>query len=135
MDCRRRRKQKIANSAALQRYLAEAVWLPTALLPSAKLNWSEIDENRALATLTESGTTVLLEFRINEAGETTEVFSPARFRAARGAFITTPWSGRFWNYQERNGIKIPMEGEVEWHLPDGRLPYWRGRIIEIGYDP
>ena len=30
------------NSGALHRYLAEAVWYPTALLPSANLRWSAI---------------------------------------------------------------------------------------------
>ena len=34
----------------------------------------------------------------------------------------------------RHGILIPLEGEVAWILPDGRRPYWRGRIREIDYE-
>lgn len=34
------------NTGALQRYLAEAVWFPTALLPSAGVQWLGIDNNR-----------------------------------------------------------------------------------------
>jgi hypothetical protein len=46
------------------RYLAEAVWLPTALLPVNGVRWSPIDENRALATLQgDDDVSVSLEFR------------------------------------------------------------------------
>lgn len=127
-------KKTELNSAALQRYLAEAAWFPTALLPSENLVWSEIDENRALATLTESGTTVSLEFRFNKAGEITEVFSPARFREVEGEFLETPWLGRFRNYKERNGMLIPTVGEVEWQLTTGSLPYWRGQLTDTEYE-
>lgn len=122
------------NEAALQRYLAEAVWFPTALLPSENLKWSAIDENRALATLTDSGTTVSLEFRFNEQGENTGVFTPNRFREVNGEYVPTPWEARVWNYRERGGIMIPSEGEVEWHLPEGKLPYWKGSINDAEYD-
>jgi hypothetical protein len=57
------------NSGSLHRYLAEAVWYPTALLPSAKLRWSAVDNRRALATLTEDGVTVSLEFRFADTGQ------------------------------------------------------------------
>ena len=29
---------------------------------------------------------------------------------------------------------IPLHGEVAWLLPDGLLPYWRGRITDISYE-
>ena len=120
-------------SAALQRYMAEAVWFPTALLPSDKLSWSQIDENRALATLTESGTTASLEFRFNTKGEITEVFSPDRFREVNGEFVPTPWGGRFGKYEEHGGMLIPVSGEVEWQVPEGAMPYWRGKVTEVEY--
>ena len=37
--------------ASLQRYFAEARWVPTALLPSERVVWTTIDDSRALATL------------------------------------------------------------------------------------
>src|SRR5437879_2189424 len=39
-------------SGALHRYLAEAVWLPTALLPSQGVAWTALDDSSARATLT-----------------------------------------------------------------------------------
>ena len=122
-------------SGALQRYLAESAWQPSALLPSKNLKWESIDENRALATLTDSGVTVSLEFTFNEKGEIVGAFSPARFREINGEYKPFPWAGRFWNYQERGGMMIPIEGEVEWQMPERKLPYWRGRVAEVIYEP
>ena len=120
-------------SSALMRFLAESAWLPTALLPNENLKWSSIDDNRALATLIDAGVTVSLEFEFNETGEIIGIFSPERFREYQGEYKPFPWAGRFWDYQERNGLRIPMQGEVEWQMPEGRAPYWKGRIIEAEY--
>jgi len=125
---------KELDAGTLQRYLAEAVWFPTALLPRAGVKWSAMDGDRASATLTDSGTTVSLEFRFNEAGEITEVFSPGRYREVNGEYELTPWAGRFRSYEERGGMLIPVEAEVEWRLRDGSFPYWKGRIVEVEYD-
>ena len=122
------------NAGALQRYLAEAVWFPTALLPSAGVKWSEMDNNRALATLTDSNTTVSLEFHFNDAGEITGVFTPGRYRKVNGKYELTPWAGHFRNYEARDGIRIPVEGVVEWQLPGGSFTYWKGRIVKVEYD-
>lgn len=119
---------------ALLRYLAEAVWLPTALLPSTRLAWSPIDGNRALATMTDAGTTVSLEFRFNDAGEVVSVYTPGRYRAVDGGYELTPWGGQHRSYEERDGMWIPTEAEVEWHPPDGSLSVWNGKIVEAEYD-
>jgi len=122
------------NESALQRYLAEAAWIPTALLPGQGVQWSEIDDNSALATLTDSGITVSLEFEFNEIGEITGVYTPGRYREVNGEYELTPWTGSFRKYEDRHGIRLPLEGEVEWQLPEGSLPYWKGQITEIQYD-
>lgn len=125
--------EKLAQGALL-RFLAESVWLPTALLPRENLQWSPIDENRALAILTDSGVTVSLEFIFGEKGEITGIFSPSRFKEVDGEYKKFPWAGRFWSYEERGGMMIPIEGEVEWQMPEGAEPYWRGRIVEAEFD-
>jgi len=32
-------------------------------------------------------------------------------------------------------MKIPLEGEVGWVLPEGYQPYWRGEILLATYEP
>jgi hypothetical protein len=122
------------NEATLQRYLAEAVWLPTALLPGGGVTWSGIDNRTALATLTDSGTSASLEFQFNALGEITAVSTSGRYREVNGQYELTPWTGRFRRYEERGGICIPVEAEVAWQLPGGMFTYWQGRIIDVAYD-
>jgi hypothetical protein len=52
------------NSGTLLRYLAEAVWYPTALLPESGIIWTAINDDAALATLTDGEISVSLEFRL-----------------------------------------------------------------------
>ncbi len=71
---------------------------------------------------------VSLEFRFNDAGEITEVFTPARFYGTGGEYKTLPWLCRLSNYEERGGMMIPIEGEAEWQMPEGAAPYFKGQI-------
>jgi hypothetical protein len=118
----------------LLRYLAEAVWYPTAFLPGQGVHWTEINENSARATLTDAGTTVSLEFLFGPDGLVESMYAAARPRLVNGAVTRTPWRVRVWAYEVRNGVRIPMEGEVTWVLPEKSYPYWRGRIITVGYE-
>jgi hypothetical protein len=124
------------NMGALQRYLAEAPWLPTALLPSDSLKWSAIDEQRALAMFTDSGLTVSLDFRFNIAGEITGVFTPGRYREVGGGYELTPWAGyhRGRGYEKHDGMRIPVKGEVEWQPSIGPLPYCKLKIVGVKYE-
>jgi len=122
------------NSGALHRYLAEAVWYPTALLPSADLRWSAIDDNRALATLTNGGVTVSLEFRFNTAGEVVGISTPARWGTFDGRYKQVPWEGHFRNYVNRGGMIVPSEGEVGWYLEDTWRSVWKGTVTQATYE-
>lgn len=118
----------------LMRFLAESAWYPTALLPSQGVRWEPIDNMSARATLADGATIVSLDFRFDTEGLVSSVRSAARHRTVNGVLVATPWQGRFWDYEIRNGMRIPLQGEVAWELPDGLWPYWRGRISEITYD-
>jgi hypothetical protein len=118
-------------AGALHRYLAEAVWLPTALLPSEGVTWSPIDDRRARATITAGDTTVSLDFTFGADGLVQSVFTSARMRDVDGRAFPTPWQGRFTRYEERDGMKIPVESEVEWLLPEGPQVYWRGELTDV----
>ena len=122
------------DAAALQRYLAEAVWLPTALLPSQGVSWSPLTDRSARASLSVGSVTVTLDFRFGPDSLVESVFTTSRFRAAGGSNVATPWEGRFARYEERNGLRVPTEAEVAWLLPDKRLTYWRGSPSEIRYE-
>lgn len=122
-------------AGALQRYLAEAPWFPTALLPSAGVAWRPLEDGGARATLTAGGTTVSLDFHFGADGLIERVYTAARERdVGGGRTVPTPWQGRFSRYGWRAGFRIPAAGEVEWILPEGPQPYWRGEITGAAYE-
>lgn len=122
-------------AGALHRYLAEAAWCPTALLPSAGVVWTPLDDSSARAALTVAATTVWLDFRFGQDGLVASVLTPERARDVGGRAVPTPWQGRWADYAERGGMRVPLSGEVEWLLPEGAQPYWRGRVEDVAYEP
>ena len=117
----------------LMRFFAEAAWYPTALLPSQGVRWEAVDDHSAHATLEEGDHTITMLFTFDEEGVIDTVRAEARGRAVGDEVVPTPWRGCFWNYDERGGMLVPLDGEVAWLLPEGEKPYWRGHITEIRY--
>ncbi|MBV0902852.1 DUF6544 family protein [Haloarcula salina] len=122
------------NEGELLRYLAEAVWYPTALLPSEGVEWDAVDGSTANATVEYGGASATLTFAFDD-GEVTEVHATDRPRRVDGGYEPTPWTGRWTDYETRDGMRVPTRGEVVWHLPDGDLTAWRGRLMDSSYDP
>lgn len=118
----------------LFRFLAEAAWYPTALLPGPSVRWQAVDEQSARVFLADGDLEVDLLFHFDAAGRIDSVRAEARGRTVKGRVEPTPWLGRFWNYEERGGQRVPLDGEVAWLLPTGLRPYWRGTIRSIHYD-
>ena len=118
----------------LMRFLAEAAWYPTRLLPGQGLRWEAVDDDSARATLNDAGISVTMLFTFDEQGLIETVRAEARGRTVGGEVVPTPWQGRFWNYEERGGMLVPLDGEVAWLLPEGAKPYWRGHITGISYE-
>lgn len=122
------------NEAELVRYLAEAVWYPTALLPREGVEWEPVDENSARATIEHDGVSASLTFTFNDADEVTRVHADERYRRVDGGYEPTPWTGYWHDYETRHGMRVPTAGEVVWHLPEGDMTAWRGRIVASSYD-
>ncbi len=122
------------DAGALHRYLAEAVWFPTALLPRAGVVWDTLDARTARATMTDRATSVSLEFQFGAQGEIVSAYTPNRYREVNGADVPTPWRCEYRRYAPVHGVMVPLEGEVGWEVPEGRLPYWHGRVLDVEYD-
>ncbi len=118
----------------LMRFFAEAVWYPTALLSSQGVVWEAIDDSQAGATLSDGATTVTLVFHFDEQGLIDTVRAEGRYRDVNGTQVATPWQGRFWDYEWRDGMLVPLSGEVGWLLEEGLHLYWRGHIEQVEYE-
>lgn len=120
------------DSGALQRYLAEAAWFPTVLLPGGSVTWQAVDDRSALATLTDGSTSVSLTFRFDDQDRIIET-SGDRYFEKDGGYQLRPWRVVCSDHVEHEGIMIPQYCEVAWIGDRGPEPYWRGRLTSIVY--
>jgi hypothetical protein len=119
----------------LLRYLAEAAWYPTALLPSQGVRWTAVDDHSAQATLSDGPVSATLLFRFDpQTAVIDAVRAEARGRTVGGSVVMTPWEGRWSNYSERDGMRVPTGGEVAWLTAEGRKAYWRGTVTSLRYE-
>ena len=120
------------NAGALQRWLGEAVWFPTALLPSPLVTWSPRDDRSASVTIRDGRTAVTLLFEFDDSGMVTTV-SGDRYQENNGSYTMKPWLIRCDEAGEFSGITIPARCEVAWLNNGVAEPYWRGRISTMKY--
>ncbi|MEZ5288219.1 MAG: DUF6544 family protein [Vicinamibacterales bacterium] len=121
--------------ASLQRYLAEAVWLPEALLPEYGVRWDPVDDTRARATVRAGHASASVEFRFGADGLVSSASVPARlYDDGASEPSMHPWQGRYLAWAHVGGALVPSDAVVEWLLADGPFAYWRGRPVSIGDD-
>lgn len=119
------------NSAALLRYLAEAIWYPSALLPEAGVTWAPLDAHSAQASLTVGESRVALQFFFAGSGEVTRVYAPARARKDGKHFVDTPWEANLADYRTQQGLTVPWRAQVGWWIDGALQPVWRGSLDAV----
>ncbi|MDP2079708.1 MAG: DUF6544 family protein [Pseudotabrizicola sp.] len=115
----------------LMRWFAEAVWYPTALLPSQGVLWDAVNATSATATMTDGPITLSMLFRFGADGLVSGIRIDARGALVKGISVMMPWEGRFRDYRPVDGMMIPFFGEVAWITPQGERPYFRGTVIGV----
>lgn len=118
----------------LIRFLAEAAWYPTALLPSQGVRWEPLDERSARATLVDGDSSASISFSFGPDGTISSARAEARARTLAGSLVMTPWEGRWSNVCEHDGMRVPTTGEAVWLTPQGPKPYWRGTITSLRHE-
>ena len=122
-------KSKEVNQGTLLRFLAEAVWYPTALLPGEKLQWEAVDSRSAKILFSDSGIDVSAIVHFNETGEIIRLTAD-RYRDT----TLEKWTGYYRDYREIDGVKVPAEVEVVWNLDSGDFSYARFKLTEIEFN-
>jgi hypothetical protein len=117
----------------LMRYMMEAAWYPTALLPSQGTQWRAIDAKSAEATMADREIRMTMRFHFGADGLIDTVQAESRGALVDGQLLMLPWQGRLSNYQERAGMRVPLSGEAAWLHAGERKPYWRGTITAAAY--
>lgn len=118
------------NEGELQRWLGESVWFPTNLLPSERVQWSPIDANSAKLSFKYRSVSFAYIVTFNEIGEITQM-ETQRFM---GDENRQNWLIKLADYQELNGVIVPMKAEAIWKLETGEFSYARFNVTKIEYD-
>ena len=128
------RGTKDSAHGEFMRFVAECAWYPTRMLPSQGATWTAIDDSAATLTISDGETSATLLVRFGADNLIARIRAEARGRLINGVMSSAPWQGRFWDYAERDGMRVPQQGEVAWVLPESAEPYWRGRVTSVRYE-
>lgn len=120
------------DQGALQRFLGEAVWFPTALLPSETVTWTARDDRSARVSIRDGAAEVGLVFEFEPTG-LVKAMHGDRFKEDRGRYSLQPWTIACDDYGERDGMLVPLHCEVAWIQDGSAESYWRGRITSVSY--
>lgn len=125
-------KGKEVDQGTLLRFLAETVWFPTAALEDY-INWEEINDNSAKATMTYGNIKASGIFTFGDNGEVKN-FTAQRFKELNGEYSLETWSIDVSAYKDFSGIKIPTKGEITWKLADGDFNWYNFEVLNVEYN-
>jgi len=117
------------DQGELLRWLGESVWFPTNLLPSDRLQWIPVDSESAELKFDYNGLSLAYKVSFNQEGEITQLET----KRYMGEDNLETWIGRVSEYQEINGMIIPMKIEAIWRLETGDFSYARFNVTKIEY--
>ncbi len=122
---------KKINESTMQRYLGEIVWFPSAAL-SPYIQWEEVDENTAKATMSYEGTTGSAVFYFNDQGDLLKFIAP-RYKDINDE-VPTDWVATVMETHTVNGIRIPTRLEASWLLEKGVFTWYKFEIYDVTYN-
>lgn len=119
------------NQAALQRYLAEMVWFPSAAI-SPYISWEGINDSTAKAIMQVNGTTGSGTFYFSSIGQFKK-FTALRFKDENDA-RPTQWQVKAISTELRNNVLIPTKCEASWMVNDSNWTWLKLSISDIQYN-
>ena len=125
---------KEINISAMVRFFAEALWFPTALLPSQYVRWEEIDATRARITFDVHDLTATGVVYFNDRGQIEKFVTYDRYRESGGRYYKEQWTVNYKDYKEYGGMRIPTKVEAEWNLENWDFKYISLNVKDVEYD-
>lgn len=120
------------DKACLATYLAEIMFLPSALL-NEYISFEEIDDYKVRATITYGGQICSGVFAFNQNYEYISFTTNDRVVTnSNGTMENILWSALCGDYEvSANGIKYPSTFKAVWNYPEGDFVYFDGKINEV----
>jgi hypothetical protein len=121
------------DQGTLVRYLNEVMWFPAGAV-SPYIEWQEVDDNSAKATMSYGDMTVEATFFFDEQGRPVNMMAPRYQDAGGGEFKWLPWWTPIHEYGEFDGVRIGIAGEAYWEEDWGNFTYVRLRLVDVEYN-
>lgn len=121
------------TQAELVRYLSEMIWFPFGYL-GGNLQFEPMDDTSVRVILRDHGRTVSGVMEIRADGSLAGFRAP-RYRETQGNFQLEDWVITAGDWQEVQGIRVPLTGTAAWKSSAGEFEYIRLRIVELEFDP
>ena len=115
------------------RWLAECAWFPYAFVGD-QVQWEPIDTYLARAKLRGDGLPVSALVEVDDDGKLTRLRADRYRDVGGGKAVLTPWTGRYSDYREFNGFRVPSSVEVTWELEKNPFSYVRFRVTLLEYN-
>jgi hypothetical protein len=124
----------VSRSAA-GRVAAEAIWLPTSLLPRCGVRWTDDGCDRASLDYQLGSHPVTVTYQLDPAGRITSlVFDRWGDPDNVGLWGWHPFGGEVTSYARFGGLTVPSEGLMGWHFGTNRWPdgaFFQFRITNL----
>jgi hypothetical protein len=120
--------------SALLRFVAEAPWFPTGLVPSDHVAWQAIDAGAARIIVRDGSLNASGIFRFDPEGRIVAFETQERFQADGPTAVKRSWGGVYYRYDEVDGFRIPAEAEVRWLAPPEVFAYARFELQRVEYN-
>jgi len=112
----------VSRSAA-GREAGEALWVPTALLPSNGVEWLATDVAHPIGRVRVAGGTIDVHYELNTIGEVQSLQLPRWGDPDNtGSFSLHTFGGTMADHQSIGGVTIPTRGAVGWHFGEKEWP-------------
>lgn len=125
---------KETSISLLVRYLMEAVWYPTALLPMNGVQWQPIDNNSARMTLRDNSLSVSVTVFFDENGLITRMETQDKFRDFKNHFEKARFIMLCKDYKKFDSVLVPTTLQFIWALPEGDFHYGEFIVNTIAYE-
>jgi len=120
------------DEGSLQRFLGEMVWFPSMAL-SPYIQWEELSDSSAKATMTLNGTSGSGIFTFNPQGQVSQ-FSALRFKGNEPDAQRHEWQMNISDYATFEGITVPAKMTSTWKLDSGDWTWLKLEVTDIRYN-
>jgi Family of unknown function (DUF6544) len=118
----------------LTTYLNDAIIMAPSMLLGRATSWNGVDDGTFDLSLTDGGRTVSGRVFVDERGAPYDFSVTDRYADLPGGLVRAEWHTPVKEWDVVDGSAVPGRFAAVWHLPEGRLPYFTGRLTHLSYN-